>query len=142
MADQIYDKKTVGIPEDVVVVKGQVEEMRDTAEAYKNAAAASANQSQAYAAEARDWATESEKWALVRNLGVSMQTAPPDFKVDGMVWFKTDEEKRQIVSINRYDATSREKTVFPSKRTFPSKNLYPRTIGEWTAFRLAPTTIA
>ena len=60
MADQIIDRKTVGIPTDVDIVRNEVEGMRDAAQASKTAAQASAVAAEHSEARAYSWAQIAE----------------------------------------------------------------------------------
>lgn len=142
MTDQIFDKKSVGIPEDFVFVRAEIEMMRDEARADSLSAANSASQAKQHASDARDAAEESRKWAEVRHLGVHFSDRPPEEVVDGMTWLETDEDAEQVIAIKRYDADSTRHCVFPSEETFPSDVLIPREVGEWQEFKLAPGVLA
>ena len=142
MTDQIFDKKSVGIPEDFVFVRAEIEQMRDETRLDSLSAAASAAQAKQHASDARDCADESRKWAEVRHLGVHFSDHPPEEVVDGMTWLETDEEAEQVVAIKRYGSTSTRNCVFPSEDTYPSDALLPRQVGEWQEFKLAPGVLA
>lgn len=142
MADQIVDKKSIGIPEDIAVIRGEVEELRDQTVASSRDAANSEALARKHASDAREAAEESRAWAEVRHLGVHFSDRPPEEVVDGMTWFVTDEDQERIVAIRRYDASSKRWCVFPSDETYPSDSLYPREVGEWVSFRIAPEVLA
>ncbi len=142
MADQIFDKRTVGIPEDFVFVRAEIERLHDETIISEKSAENSARQAGQNASDARDAAEESRMWAEVRHLGVHFSDKPPEKPVDGMTWFVTDETNRIIKEIRRYDAETLQWCVFCSEETYVSESLYPRERGEWLRFKLSPDLIS
>ncbi len=142
MADQICDKRSVGIPEDIVIVRAEIEELHDETVASSRSAHESEVLAQLHASDARDAAEESRAWAEVRHLGVHFSDTPPDEVVDGMTWFMTNEETSQITAIRRYDSSSMKQCIFPTLTTYPSSTLYMHEVGEWQDFSLAPSLVA
>ena len=156
MADQIVDKRSVGIPPDVVLARHQTLGFRDEAEAHARDSAASATDSATYAqhaaahasnasTSARDAAasaTEAAMWAEVASMRTLLRPTEPPAKLDGMVWMRTDEQAGTIVAINRWDADLPGSGLFPSAATYPGGGLYPTERGAWTAFAISAGVIA
>lgn len=160
MADQIIDRKTVGLMPDVEVARDLTEGYRDTAEQYMAAAqsymdsagrirdgtAAIRDSASGYASSARDSAAEAKKWAHTANLLGVLQARPDeparDLRLDGMLWLVTDESAKTVTGIRRWDATDAGQGAFPSDALYPSDSTYPCDRGSWTELRLAASALA
>lgn len=141
MADQVIDKKSVGIPEDFVFVRSEIERLHDETIESEKSASESASRAKESADDAREAAEESRMWAEVRHLGVHFSDKPPKKVVDGRTWLVTDEEKQIVKQIRRYDAETMQWCVFCSETTYVSETLYPRERGEWKHFKISPDLI-
>lgn len=141
MSDQVLDRREIGIPADVELIRHETELMADSArgsmeEAAFRAEAAEASRAAAaaHAADARDAAAEAQMWASLHNQGVHFGPGEPEAKWDGMTWLRTDEEARKILSFRRWDAMADGSALFPSNSLFPSDSLIPADRGVWTDF--------
>ena len=137
MADQIVDRKTVGIPTDVDVVRNEVEVM-------KNAAAASETAAQASAVAAEHSEARAYSWAQIAETLVESQTGihfaadePPIIaRTNGMAWFVADMANHVVTDLKRWDATQAGDAPFPSSTTWPGSSLYPSPMGVWESFTI------
>lgn len=141
MADQIKDRKTFFIPQDIDLIRHDVSLMRDEARASRDAAATSASRAasseaaaQAHASDARQAATEAAEWATLHNQGIHFGPDEPETRWDGMTWIMTDEAARKIKSFRRWDAALAGKALWPSAATFPGATVFPTDRGAWTDF--------
>lgn len=141
MADQVFDKKSVGIPEDFVFVRSEIERLHGETVENSKSASESASRAKESADDAKEAAEESRMWAEVRHLGVHFSDKPPEKPVDGMTWFVTNETDQTIVEIRRYDAETMQWCVFASEETYASESLYPRERGEWIGFKISSALI-
>lgn len=139
--DQIVDRRTVGIPHDIVATRHEVEGMRDAAadsaeesESSANAAAKSEKNAASQAHDALSYAKESEKWATIHNMGITFGPDEPEEKFNGMTWMFTDESARKILSFRRWDAALAGSALWPSGETFPGTSTFPQDRGAWTEF--------
>ena len=143
MADQIIDRKTVGIPTDVDVVRNEVEIMRDEAavsETHAQASALAAQQSEAKA----------YNWALVAETIVESQTGihfaedePPIIaRTNGMAWFVADMTNKVVTTLKRWDSTQAGDAVFPGSSTYPDDDVYPSPMGAWDTFTIDSSVIS
>lgn len=149
MADQIVDKRTVGIPPDILDVREDVEARATEAEAaavtaqgYSRSAAMSAEAADASESAAATYAAQSAAWAVVRNQGLHFGEEEPPTKIDGMLWIKTDESVGTIVAFERWDAASAGAGLFPSEATWPSEDTWPEDQGDWKSFKVASAALA
>lgn len=141
MADQVQDRRTIGIPSDVEIVRHDVESFKDAAGSFaEQARDASANaamseeQARAHAASARESAQEAADWATIHNQGIHFGPTEPDIKWEGMTWLMTDEADRRIVSFRRWDSMLAGSALFPSPQVYPSESVFPAERGAWTDF--------
>lgn len=141
MSDQVIDRREVGIPADVELIRHETEQMADDARRSMDASAAHASAADAsraaaatHAAEARDSAAEAERWANMHNQGVHFGPGEPPMKWDGMTWILTDEEAGRIRLFRRWDAMASGSALFPSDSLFPLDSLIPADRGAWTDF--------
>ena len=143
MADQIIDRKTVGIPTDVDVVRNEVEVM-------KNEAAESEVHAQASAVAAQQSEAKAYNWAMVAETLVESQTGihfapdePPIIaRTNGMAWFVADMDNKVVTTLKRWDSTQAGDAVFPSSTTWPDSTLYPSPMGAWGVFTIDSSVIS
>lgn len=145
MTEQFTDKKTVGIPPDIVQVrhdtelyKIQAENSAATAAERADASGASAEQAASRALEARDWALVAQGWSEVRSQGVHFGPDEPAFehRYNGMLWIETNEATKKIASFKRWDALNFGVGIFLSDDLFLSDELFLTDSGEWTTFHV------
>lgn len=145
MAEQVVDKKTVGIPSDIPLVRHQTELFAIRAEGYANSAeqsslraSESATQSAEHAELSNHWANVAKGWSERYSQGIHFgPTEPPyDQRYDGMLWLMTDESSREIIKIRRWDASSYGVGLYLSDELFLSDSLYLQDRGEWTDFSI------
>lgn len=141
MADQVIDRKEIGIPTDIELVRHQISlirdevvESRDKAAASEIAAAGSEAAAMRHASDARQAAQEAAYWATMRNQGLHFGPDEPKDKWDGMTWLYTNEETRKIQSFRRWDADLAGAALWPSATTFPGDATFPKDRGAWTDF--------
>ena len=149
MADQIVDKRSVGIPPDVVLARHQTLLFRNEAESYASDAEASAAEAATYerraashASDSAASAAEAAMWAEAASMRTLMRPTEPPAKLDGMVWMRTDEQSKTIVAISRWDADLPGSGLFPGDATFPSDEVFPAERGAWTGFAISADVIA
>lgn len=143
MADQIIDKKTVGIPADITVVRNEVEVM-------KNAAADSATSSQASAVAAQQSEAKAYNWASIAETIVESQTGihfadtePPILaRTNGMAWFVADMTNKVVTTLKRWDATQAGDAPFPADDLFPGDDVFPSPAGAWDVFTIDSSVIS
>lgn len=145
MTEQFTDKKTVGIPPDIVQVRHDTELYKIQAENYAATAAeradasgASAEQAASRVLEARDWALVAQGWSEVRSQGVHFGPDEPAFehRYNGMLWIETNEATKKIASFKRWDALNFGAGIFLSDDLFLSDELFLTDSGEWTTFHV------
>lgn len=143
MADQIIDRKTVGIPTDVDVVRNEVEVMKNDAAASKTAAQASARAAQQSEEKAYNWASIAET-IVESQTGIHFaDTEPPIIaRTNGMAWFVADMTNKVVTSLKRWDATQAGDAPFPDDDTWPGSALYPSPMGAWDAFTIDSSVIS
>lgn len=141
MADQVIDRKEIGIPSDIDLVRHDVAIMRDEAGESKDAASASEEAAAAseaaalgHASDSRQAAHEAAYWATLHNQGIHFGPDEPEDKWDGMTWLFTNEVTRKIQSFRRWDAALAGSALWPSATTFPGNSTYPQDRGAWTDF--------
>ena len=143
MADQILDRKTVGIPTDVDIVRNEVEGMRDAAQASKTAAQASAVAAEHSEARAYSWAQIAE--TLVESqTGIHFSPDEPPIiaRTNGMAWLVADMTNKEVTELKRWDATQAGDAPFPSASTWPGSSLYPSPMGAWGNFTISSSVIS
>ena len=143
MADQIIDRKTVGIPADVDVVRNDVEVFKNEAEASKTAAQYSAVAAQQSEEKAYNWASIAQ--TLVESqTGIHFaDTEPPILvRTNGMAWFVADMTNKVVTSLKRWDSTKAGDAPFPDDDTWPGDSLYPSPMGAWDAFTIDSSVIS
>lgn len=147
--EQIVDKRTVGIPPDIVVARNEVEDMRDETRAFRNGAkesmekaAASADVAAAQATDAHQSAMEAANWATLHNQGISFSQDEPAIKWDGMTWIQTNDADSTIVAFKRWQQDDRGHGIVPSASLLPSKTMRPRNRGAWREFKVAQSAIS
>lgn len=145
MTEQYTDKKTVGIPPDVVQVRHDTELFRIQAENYAstaaeraNAADISAGQAATHALEAQDWAKVAQGWSELHSQGIHFGPDEPAFehRYNGMLWIETDETALKIIAFNRWDALNFGSGMFLSDDLYLSDDFYLTDSGEWTTFHV------
>ena len=143
MADQIIDRKTVGIPTDVDVVRNEVDVMKNDAAASKTAAQASERAAQQSEEKAYNWASIAE--TLVESqTGIHFSPDEPPIisRTNGMAWFVADMTNKVVTSLKRWDATQAGDAPFPDDDTWPGSALYPSPMGAWDAFTIDSSVIS
>lgn len=143
MADQIIDRKTVGIPADVDVVRNEVEVMRNDASASKTASQASALAAQQSEARAYSWASIAQ--TLVESqTGIHFaDTEPPIIaRTNGMAWLVANMTTKNVTALKRWDATQAGDAPFPGSTTYPESSLYPSPMGVWDSFTIDSSIIS
>ena len=143
MADQIVDRKTVGIPADISVVRNEVEVMKNDAEASETAAQASAVSAQLSEARAYNWAQIAE--TLVESqTGIHFSDMEPPIiaRTNGMAWLVADMDNNEVTNLKRWDATQAGDAPFPSSSTWPGSSLYPSPAGAWVDFTIDSSVIS
>lgn len=146
MTEQFTDKKTVGIPPDIVQVRHDTELYKIQAE---NSAATAAERADASgparsrrasrALEARDWALVAQGFgARYARKGVHFGPDEPAFehRYNGMLWIETNEATKKIASFKRWDALNFGAGIFLSDDLFLSDELFLTDSGEWTTFHV------
>jgi hypothetical protein len=143
MADQVVDKRTIGIPADIEVVRNDVEEMRDTAESHMDDAQASAAAAQASEAAAKGY-EEKAKTLVEEQTGIVFRPDEPavDSRTDGMLWMVANQTAKKITAFKRWDTTQVGNAHFPSQTTYPSETLYPAPMGAWDDYTLSSALVA
>lgn len=145
MAEQVVDKKTVGIPSDIPLVRHQTELFAIRAEGHANAAeqsslraADSATKSAEHAEESNFWANVAKGWSERYSQGIHFGPNEPPYeqRYDGMLWLMTDESKHEIIKIRRWDSGSYGAGLYLSDELFLSDSLYLHDRGEWTDFKI------
>ena len=145
MAEQVVDKKSVGIPSDIPLVRHQTELFMIRAEGYASSAEQSsldAADSETQAAEhaelSNHWANVAKGWSERYSQGIHFGPDEPSYeqRYDGMLWLMTDESKHEIIKIRRWDAASYGVGLYLSDELFLSDSLYPQDRGEWTDFTI------
>lgn len=143
MPGQYPDKKTVGIPPDLVIVRHDTEmfmirseNAAYEAEGFKNEAANSAAESEGYADEAHQYAEEAKEWSERETQGVHFGPSEPDVdtRYDGMLWLQTNESAHTITAVKRFDASAAGSGLFLSNDLYLSDELYLNDSGAWTSF--------
>lgn len=143
MADQIIDRKTVGIPADVDVVRNEVEGFKDEAESSKTSAQASAVAAQQSEAKAYNWASIAQ--TLVESqTGIHFSDMEPPIiaRTNGMAWLVADMQNSEVTALKRWDATQAGDAPFPGSTTYPGSSLYPSPMGVWTSFTIDSSIIS
>lgn len=143
MADQIIDRKTVGIPADVDVVRNEVEVMKNDAESSETHAQASALAAQQSESRAYNWASIAQ--TLVESqTGIHFSdTEPPIIaRTNGMAWLVADMQNSEVTALKRWDATQAGDAPFPSSSTWPGSSLYPSPMGVWVDFTIDSNIIS
>ena len=143
MADQIIDRKTVGIPTDVDVVRNEIEGFKDEAESSKTSAQASAVAAQQSEEKAYNWASIAQ--TLVESqTGIHFaDTEPPIIaRTNGMAWLVADMANKVVTNLKRWDATQAGDAPFPSSSTWPGSSLYPSPMGAWDTFTIDSAVIS
>ena len=143
MADQIIDRKTVGIPTDVDVVRNEIEIMKDDAEASETSARASAHAAQQSEEKAYNWASIAQ--TLVESqTGIHFaDTEPPILaRTNGMAWLVADMTNKVVTDLKRWDATQAGDAPFPDDDTWPGDALYPSPMGAWDVFTIDSSVIS
>lgn len=143
MADQIVDRKTVGIPADVSVVRNEVEVM-------KNAAASSETHAQTSAVAAQQSEAKAYSWASIAQTLVESQTGihfadtePPILaRTNGMAWLVADMQNHEVTALKRWDATLAGNAIYPGSSTYPGSSLYPSPAGDWVTFTIDSSVIS
>jgi len=143
MADQVVDKRTIGIPADIEVVRNDVEEMRNTAESHMDDAASSAKSAQASEAAAKSW-EEKAQVLVSKQTGIVFSANEPaiDSRTDGMLWMVADTSTKKVTALKRWDTTQVGDAHYPSDTTYPSDTLYPAPQGAWDSYTLASDLVA
>lgn len=143
MANQIPDRKTIGIPADFVLARHEIEQFRDSAEEQAQASqqsaddsAESAAQSLVYASAAHESANEAKGWSMLQAQAVEFGPDEPSAirRFDGMTWLKTNETAHEIVKVRRWDHSKAGVAVIPGATVLPAEDLFPDDTGEWTDF--------
>lgn len=143
MPGQFPDKKTVGIPPDIVRTRHDTEQyMIQAANSAMSSdesaqqSAASAVKSAGHADEAQQYAAEAKGWSELHSQGIHFGPGEPaeDQRYDGMLWLKTDEAAQTITQVNRYDASKTGNGVYLSEALYLSDELYLNDSGAWTPF--------
>lgn len=143
MADQIIDRKTVGIPADVDVVRNEVEGFKDEAESSKTSAQASAVAAQQSEAKAYSWASIAQ--TLVESqTGIHFaDTEPPIIaRTNGMAWLVADMTDHVVTDLKRWDATLVGDAHYPGSSTWPGSSIYPSPAGAWVDFTIDSSVIS
>lgn len=143
MPGQYPDKKTVGIPPDLVLTRHdtelfmlRAENAAFEAEGFKGEAAASADESESWADKAQQYAAEAEAWSELHSQGVHFAPTEPDVdkRYDGMLWLQTNESAHTITAVKRFDASSAGSGTYLSDDLYLSDELYLNDSGAWTSF--------
>lgn len=143
MADQIVDRKTVGIPADVEVVRNDVENMMDETEASKDAARASELAAQQFESRAYNWASIAQ--TLVESqTGIHFSdTEPPIIaRTNGMAWLVANMTSKSVTALKRWDATQGGDAPFPAEDLFPDDDVFPSPMGVWETFTISSNVIS
>ena len=143
MADQYVDRRTVGIPADVEVMRNDVEGMRDAAKASEDAAAqsaAAAQQSEA-AAELSEQ-TAATLVAAINGLRVGPTEPELHSRTEHMLWVRTSDDLATISALRVWDAGAAGDATWPGASTHPGSALYPMIEGTWVTARLAAACLA
>lgn len=143
MPGQFPDKKTAGIPPDLVQVRHDTEgymiqagNSAMSADESAQRSAESAAQSAQHADEAQQYAEDAKGWSERNSQGIHFGPSEPaeDKRFDGMLWLKTNEANQTITQVNRYDASKAGSGLFLSESLFVSDELYLNDSGAWTPF--------
>lgn len=144
MADQIVDKRTVGIPSDIELVRHETEgfmtsasESASRAQDERYSAQISASEAAGSAEFAHTEAERAKELVEAKHRGISIDHTAPPQPSDGQVWFESDAGETQITGVHRWDAGAAGSALWPSTSLYPSQSLYPQGQGEWHSYKLS-----
>ena len=143
MADQYVDRRTVGIPADVEVMRNDVEGMRDAAKASEDAAAQSAAAAQQ--SEAAAELSEQNAATLVAQVnGLRVGAEEPELhsRTDHMLWLETTGDLSTVSALRIWDAGAAGAALWPGESTYPGDSAWPMIEGTWVQARLGAACIA
>ena len=143
MPDQIFDKRTVGIPSDIEAVRADVNAFKKEAESSAKAAQQSAEEALESQKGAAAYA-EAAKDIVDAQTGIHFAVDEPlaGMRTNGMLWLVPDEGSGTITSLKRWDGTAIGGAAYPSDTTYPSDGLYPSPRGEWKDYKFGAGCIA
>lgn len=152
---QVLDKITVGIPDDMELLRQKCEDLRDDAEGFAIEAHGSMEKALEYEQRAGEHADDAYRHSLASERSAELaqdaldEAAKREQNVEavpfeprryhGKIWLKTDEKTKHITNIYRWDEYAIGSGVYPSDSIWPSDTLYPETVdsedygdGKWT----------
>lgn len=143
MADQYVDRRTVGIPADVELVRDEVEGMRDAAAASEASASQSADAAGKSAAGAELSAREAATLVAAIN-GLRVGPAEPELhsRTEHMLWAQTSDDLATVSALRVWDAGAAGDATWPGASTYPGGTLFPMIEGTWVTARLAAACLA
>lgn len=143
MADQYVDRRTVGIPADVELVRDEVEGMRDSASASESSASQSAtNAAKSEASAALSASTAATLVAAINGLRVGPAEPELHSRTEHMLWAQTSDDLATVSALRVWDAGAAGDATWPGASTYPGSALYPMIEGTWVQARLGAACIA
>lgn len=143
MADQYVDRRTVGIPADVELVRDEVERMRDSASASEESASQSADAADKSAA-AANLSEETAATLVAAINGMRVGPTEPELhsRTDHMLWIKTTSDLATVSALHVWDAGAAGSALWPGNATYPGSDVYPMIEGTWATAKLAASCLA
>lgn len=143
MADQIVDKRTVGIPPDILDVRQDTQGYRDDAQASEEEAAQSAtNAAKSEASAALSASTAATLVAAVNGLRVGPEEPELHSRTEHMLWLETSSDLATVSVLRVWDAGAAGAALWPGESTYPGDSAWPMIEGTWVQARLGAACIA